>query len=268
MANDYSTASALLSLIERVDSGQALRLAEIRAEFSVKDDCARSYIAWVQKHRQLVETREGRNKVWRRNPHEDTRPNVIYEAAALSFAVDALAELSGSPHYDALVDMAEQRRLSLPATDQTRLDRVTRNFQVRWSDQPRNRAREAILRDLLHAIHERHPCQLRYQPYGRPEKPYSVQPWGLVLHNGRLLLSGGKEPKAGLRLERRFFTVDGILELTVHSDETFDAPSPRHTDWGAIFKDSFGIFCDWKGGPQDVKLMVCLLYTSPSPRDS
>lgn len=46
MSEDYETATRLVQLLEHVDAGHPLRLAEIRARFGVDDACARRYRWW------------------------------------------------------------------------------------------------------------------------------------------------------------------------------------------------------------------------------
>lgn len=253
----YEVASHLLALIEHVDAGRPLRLAEIEERFGVKAPCASRYREWVAKHRPLVEHRdEDGRKVWRLQPRQDVAPNVIAKAAALSFAVEALSELKGTPHHDALEDMAHQARLSLPEVARARLDRLTRNFQVRGLDRPLKLARVSLLRDLMTAIDERIPCAMRYQKTTGEIADYEIDPWGLVLHRGRLLFIAGKSPAKGVRKERRTFHVDGVLQLRLWRDEHFEDPPSSITDWDSAFEDSFGIYIDMDRAAEQVHLRV------------
>lgn len=219
--------------------------------------CASRYRDWVGRHRPLHESRDPDNrKVWRRQPAIDPDPRAVVRAAALSFAAEALSELKGTPHHEALEDMAHQARLSLPDNARVRLDRLTRNFQVRGLDRPLNPSRVSLLRDLMMAIDEQHVCTMRYQKTNGEVDSYEIEPWGLVLHRGRLLFIAGKSPAKGVRRERRTFHVDGVLELQVWNDERFEEPPGTLTDWDSAFEDSFGIYIDMDSGAEVIHLQV------------
>ena len=108
----------------------------------------------------------------------------------------------------------------------------------------------------MRAIDGRHPCDMVYRKATSEVKRYSVEPWGLVLHRGRLLFSAGKSPEQGVRRERRFFNVDAVESLKCFADEQFDEPAPQETKWDALFRDSLGIYCDWPTPAVDVHLHV------------
>jgi len=148
MSNQYPVASRLLTLIDRVDRGRPLRLAEIMAEFGVDRTSAHNYRKFVARHRDLVEEWEGKTKVWRKAASPDTR---VSQAAALAFAVHALAELDGSDHLEELQALADQARVALGDVERIQLDRLTRNFRVQHQSRTRNPNRGKHIRKLMEA---------------------------------------------------------------------------------------------------------------------
>ncbi len=252
MRSNYKVASRLLSLIDRVDSGRPIRLAEIAAEFDVDLRCASEYRDFVMEHRDLVEEREGRSKVWRKQPGPDA---CLAQAAALDFAVHALSELDGSEHLAELEAMAHQARLALGDVERIQLDRVTRNFQVRTSERTRNKTRGKWVRKLLAAQHERHVCRIQYEGLNGFVGPHEIEPWGLLLHRGRLLCVAGKRSVKRPHPVRRMYLLDGIQEV-VTTRQRFHEPAAKHTDYAQIFKDSFGIYCNMPEEAVDVHLQV------------
>lgn len=254
MSDDYETATRLMQLLEHVDAGHPLRLAEIRKRFNIDDACARRYRQWVGQHRELVEEREGRRKVWRLSPDEEASPNGLARAAALAFAVDALADLKGTDHHAELDALAQEARLSIPDGRRPKLSRLTRTFQARnpWSSL--NHKRPEWLRLLMTAIQDRRPCRMEYERRNGEVRDYIIEPWGMVLHGGRLLLVAGKR-ESGARPQRRLFDVDGIQELTTLKGR-FPEPPDREVAYHKAFEHSIGIYCDWPDPPVDVHLRV------------
>ncbi len=253
MRNDYKTASRLFSLIERVDRGMALRLKDIVEEFGVDERCAREYRDFVCSKRELVEYREGRSKAWRKESGNDPS---IERAAALEFAVQALGELEGTAHLKELRNLAQQERLTLDEVDRMRLDRVTRNFQVRTAEQSRNPNRSKWASKLLGALAKRRICRIQYDGLNGGSGPHEIEPWGMLLHRGRLACMAGKrDPAESDSSMRRMYLIDGIQSVVV-TQRRFQVPAARHTDYAELFKDSFGIFCGLPDEAQDIHLRV------------
>lgn len=256
MSKEHQLASRLLDLVDLVDRGGALRIADICASYSVNRACAAGYVAWVRQRRELVEEREGRTKVWRKRPAEEGAPDALNRAAALAFAERALSELDGSAHYAALHAMAHEARLAVPEGGRARLDRLTRNFQVRRADRSIQPNRATLLAALMRAIDERRRCSMTYQKGNGQVKTYDIEPWGLVLHEGRLLFVAGKAPERGGPTQRRTFSLDGVQHLQIIEHGRFPEPAPHQTEWAEIFRDSFSIYCDWQDPPADVHIQV------------
>ena len=170
--------------------------------------------------------------------------------------MNALRELEGTKHYAELDAIANQARLSLSSGDKTKLDRVTRGFQVRTAGASLSPSREVHLRILMEAIEHRRPCTMRYQRGDGVVRPYEVQPWGFILHHGRLLFVAGKIDDETGKLERRIFNVDGIYTIRIREGERFEVPAPRQINYEEIFRHSFGIYCDWEEPPCRVHLRV------------
>jgi len=253
MRNDYKTASRLLTLIDRVDRGRPLRLKSIIEEFEVDIRCAREYRAFVLRHRDMEDYRDGRQRVWQKAAGDDTS---IARAAALDFAVQALAELQGTKHHRELEIMAQQARLALEEVDRMQLDRVTTNFQVRTSERSRNPNHGKWTERLLIAQQKRQVCRIQYDGLNGMKGTYEIEPWGIVLHLGQLACMAGKRDLAhGPRPVRRMYLIDGIQKVVV-TREKFQVPAARHTDYAEIFRDSFGIFCGMPDEAQDVHLQV------------
>lgn len=256
MADEYVVATRLLELLEEVDAGRAIRLDEIGARFGVEPACASRYRQWVAAHRELVEEREGRRKVWRKKPAEDESPRALARAAALGFAVRALADLEGTDHLDELEALADEHRLALAEGPRVKLERLGRAFQVRASRRSLLHQRPDHVRLLLRAIEERIPCALVYQRRDGTEHDYVVEPWAMLSYQGRLLLVAGKRDGHRERTQRRMFDVDGIRRaVRVEGASRFPMPSMRQMDFGTAFRDSFGLY--WSAGePRDVHLRV------------
>ncbi len=252
MRNAYKISTRLLTLIDRVDRGEPLRLADIIREFGVDVRCAREYLTFVLRHRTLIEEREGKFKVWRRAGSPDTS---MAQAAALDFAVHALAELDGSEHLATLDALANQARLALGEVEQLQLDRVTRNFQVRTSERSRNADRKRWVGKLLAAQHGRFVCRIQYVGLNGLVGKHEIEPWGLLLHRGRLLCVAGKRTHKRPHPVRRMYLLDGIQSV-VTSKTRFHEPAAKHTDYAEIFEDSFGIYCDMPEEAEDVELQV------------
>lgn len=257
MPNAYDTASRLLELVDEVDAGRPLRLKSIRERFGVNAACAANYRDWVAQHRDLIEgDREGRTKVWYRKPNTDGSPEAIARAGVLSFAVRALAELDGTPHFASLVALTDEARNGLPAVARPRLDRMARNFQVRVAHRSRNGDRARHLATAILAVEERRVCTLRYEKRSGERQRYEIEPWGLLMYRDRLLLVAGKRVDGERVPPRRFFDLDGVVSIEVHEGERFAEPAERHTDYDAIFGDYIGIYCDTGGPVEDVVLRV------------
>ncbi|MFM2162834.1 MAG: hypothetical protein RLZZ383_2346 [Pseudomonadota bacterium] len=257
MPHDYDIAARLLALVDDVDAGRPLRLKDIQDRFGVDAACASNYRKWIAERRDLVESREGRNKVWHRRPDADGRPEAVARAAALSFSVAALAELDGTPHYRGLVALADEARLALPDGVRPRLARMTRNFQVRVAHRSRNRDREKCLATAILAVEERRVCALRYEKRTGQRERYTIEPWGLLMYRDRLLLVAGKRVDGERLPRRRFFDLDGVLDLQIIEGEgRFTEPADRHTDYDAIFSDYIGIYCDTGEPVEDVVLHI------------
>ena len=254
MSDDYEAADRLLALLEDVDAGRPLRLADIRQRFGVDDACARRYRKWIARHRELVEERDGREKVWRKLPDEDPSPTAIARAAALAFAVEALSELRDTDHHDALENLSHEARLSIPDGQRSKLDRVTRTFQARNPSSSLNPRRAEWLRRLMTSIQDRHPCRMAYERRDGDVREYTVEPWGMVLYDGRLMLVAGKR-EPGARPKRRLFGIDGIRKLVV-LDGRFTEPPERAVNFHEAFEHSIGIFWDWHDPPAEVHLRV------------
>ena len=256
MADAYEVASRLLALLDDVDAGRALRLADIGERFGVEPACAARYRQWVAGHRSLVEERDGRAKVWRRRPEEDASPQALSRAAALEFAVRALGELEGAEHLDELRALADQHRLALAEGPRIKLERMARAFQVRASRRSRSARRPEHVRLLLRAIQERRRCGIRYERRDGTQRDYDVEPWAMLTYRGRLLLVAGKREAHRERPLRRMFDVDGMLEVICREEEArFPEPSARQMDFGTAFRDVFGLW--WgAGAPEDVHLRV------------
>lgn len=254
MADQYEAADRLLALLDDVDRGRPLRLRDICDRFGVDPACAADYRDWIARRRELVEEREGRVKVWRLKPPVEADPRATARAAALAFAVDALAELEGTDHHAELEALAHQARLSVPEGGRARLDRLTRSLEVRRGERSLNPNRVSLLQSLMKAVEQRRPCRMVYEKPTKNED-YDIHPWGFVLNRGRLLLVAGKLSKSG-RPERRFFNVDAIRGLTESAHARFEEPPARQTDWDAAFRDTIGIFTDWPDPPEDVHLRV------------
>lgn len=250
----YQAASRLVELLEHVDAGMPLRINDIRERFQVDEACARSYRDWIAARRDLVEEREAGFKVWRKRPAGDAAPSALARAAALSFAVDALAELDGTAHLDELRAMANHARLSLPEGARSKLARVTRTFRARHAGRSLNPDRRNWVAALIQAIQDRRLCGLDYEKQDGARQHYTVEPWGMLLNNGRLLLVAGKRH---LRqpTRRRIFDIDGILALEVRA-ERFVEPADHQVAYDDVFRDSIGIYCDWPTPARDVVLRV------------
>ncbi len=257
MAEEYQVADQLIALLEHVDAGHPLRIGEIRQQFGIGIAAARRYREFVGRHRNLVEEREGRGgKVWWKAPDKEAPPATLARAAALDFAVNALGELKGTQHYDELDATSNQARLSLSDGNQTKLDRVTRGFQVRTAGESLSPSREEHLGILMDAIEQRRPCHMRYQRADGVVRSYEVQPWGFILHHGRLLFVAGKTNDETCKLERRIFNVDGIYAIGIREGERFEVPAPRQVNYEEIFRHSFGVYCGWEEPPCKVHLRV------------
>ena len=258
MPNAYDTASRLLALVDHVDAGRPLRLKDIQDRFGVNAACAGNYRDWVARHRDLVEDeRDGRTKVWFRRADTEGSPEALARAAVLAFAVRALAELEGTPHCESLVALADEARLALPDGARPRLVRMTRNFQVRAAHRSRNRDRVKHLATAIRAVEERRVCSLRYEKRSGDQERYTVEPWGLLMYRDRLLLVAGKRVEGERAPLRRFFDLDGVLDLQIDPLEPrFQEPADRHTDYDAIFGDYIGIYCDTGEPVEDVVLHV------------
>jgi predicted DNA-binding transcriptional regulator YafY len=251
----YQAASRLVDLLEHVDAGKPLRLPDICERFQVDEACARSYRDWIAARRDLVEEREAGFKVWRKRPAgEDASPAALARAAALSFAVDALTELDGTAHLDELRAMADQARLSLPEGVRHKLARVTRTFRARHAGRSLNPDRRAWVAALIQAIQDRRVCGLDYEKQDGVRQHYTVEPWGMLLNNGRLLLVAGKR-RSRQPTRRRIFDIDGILGLEVRG-ERFVEPADHQVAYDDVFRDSIGIYCDWPTPARDVVLRV------------
>lgn len=235
----YKVATHLLGFIERIDRGEGLTDEEIFA--GVEDACGRRYRRWLVKRRNLKALKTERGRVWRPAKEPTSNPGAVARAAALGLAVEALADLEGTVHYDALRDLHEEARASLTTDADARLSRLTQSFQVRRPEAPRQPSRKHFIRDLFRAVEERLVCEIEHQLGSGEVRQYVIEPWGFVLHRGRLLLVAGKVAEAVKTRERRFFNVDGIRRLAVTAARGSPPPAGA-TQYERLFRDSFGIW--------------------------
>ena len=258
MARRFTTTDHLVDLLELVDEGQPLRIRDVCERFDVKEACARDYIRWVGTRRTLHTEREaGGIKVWRLQPEDSDHPHRLHRAAGLAFAVRALSELKGAPQYDALVDLAAESRLSLTSEEQVRLERMARSFQVRAAHRSRSPNRQQHLRILLRAIEQRRPCRMEYIRRDGTAKQYTVDPWGLVFFDHRLLFVGGKHVDGLQSTQQRFFEFDGIQAIfVVDGAGRFAEPSDSKTNFPELFRDYIGIYCGLDQPAEDIVLYV------------
>lgn len=235
----YKVATHLLGFIERIDRGEGLTDEEIFA--GVEDPCGRRYRSWLVKRRDLKALKTERGRVWRPAKEPTSNQGAVARAAALGLAVEALADLEGTVHHDALRDLHEEARAALTTDADARLSRLTQSFQVRRPEAPRQPARKHFLRDLFRAVEDRLVCEIEHQLGSGEVRPYVIEPWGFVLHRGRLLLVAGKVVESVKTRERRFFNVDGIRRLAVTAARGSPPPAGA-TQYERLFRDSFGIW--------------------------
>jgi predicted DNA-binding transcriptional regulator YafY len=254
---EYQTATNLIDLLRDVESGRPMRLREIEERFGVQTATASKYRDWVEGRVPLVEENEGRSKVWRMKPDADEGAGAIPRAAAVAFAVSALRELEGTDHFAELEVLADQLRLSVPEAIRSRLTRLTRTFQVRNAQRSRHRDRVAVVRALIRGIEERRAATFRYEKRSGEIKSYEVEPWGMLLFHGRLLLvAGRRHPPVEGPNRRRMYDIDGIEEVSLDERERFPEPADRHVDYEDAFRDALSIFSDWHEAPVDIHLQV------------
>ncbi len=254
---EYQTATNLIDLLRDVEAGRPIRLREIEDRFGVQTATASKYRDWVEGRVPLVEESEGRTKVWRKKPRSDEGAGAIPRAAAVAFAVSALRELEGTEHFAELEALSDQLRLAVPDGVQPRLARLTRTFQVRNAQRSRHPDRVAVVRALIRGIEERRVATFTYEKRSGEVQPREVEPWGMVLFHGRLLLVAGRRdlPVGGAH-RRRMYDIDGIREVSLDESGRFPEPADRHVDYDGAFRDSLGIFFDWPETPVDVHLQV------------
>jgi len=252
MADEYKLAARLFTLLERVDAGAPLRLKDIGEEFGINRAAATRYRNFIAERRTLVAAYEGRTKVWYALPEE---PANVHTAASLQFAVHALAEFEGTEHFEELRRIARQHRLALGDVEHLQLERLIRNFQVRGRARSLNAERGKWLRKLLLALHKRKVCRIEYQGLNGFVGTHEIEPWGMLMHRDRLLCFAGKRGTKQAHPARRMYLLDGVRRVQT-TRLRFPEPASSQLDYGRIFEDSFGIYCDMPGEAQEVHLRV------------
>lgn len=235
----YKVATHLLGFIERIDRGEGLTDEEIGA--GVKPACRARYRDWLVARRGLKPLKTTRGVVWRPAVEPTSNRGAVARAAALGLAVEALADLEGTVHFDALQDLHEEARAALTTDADARLVQLTESFQVRRPEAPRQPSRKNFLRGLFRAVEDRLACDIEHQLGSGEVKNYRIEPWGFVLHRGRVLLVAGKVVETVKTRERRFFNVDGIRKLVVTAEVAAPPPSGA-TKYDRLFRHSFGIW--------------------------
>lgn len=254
--SEYKTATNLCDLLRDVEAGHPMRLREIEERFAVQNATARKYREWVADRVPLVEENEGRTKVWRKQPNIDSTGGAVPRAAAVAFAVSALRELEGTDHFTELENLADQLRLAVPDGLQPRLTRLTRTFQVRDAQRSRHPDRVHVVRALIRGIEERRVASFTYEKRTGDVLKREVEPWGMVLFQGRLLLVAGRTDISAGAQRRRMYDIDGVRDVSLDTSRRFLEPPDRLVDYGEAFRDSLGIFFDWPHPPVDVHLQV------------
>lgn len=253
---DYETARRLLTLVERVDRGGTLRLSDIQKDFDVKPAAAAKYRGFVQEVRPRLEERRGPKgvKEWYIPNPDGPTPKDEQRAAALTFALEALRGLEGTPHYDLLKEVVEAHRNRLGDEQQT-FERLERCFIVRPVAHARAPNRRTVIKEILSSLEERCPCVVRYLPQSGEAKAYEVDPWGLVFHRDELFFLVGKRIVGERRSQRRLFSIDGIQSVERWPGETIRRPP---SDLKAAFKHVIGVYASDEADnpPVDLHLRV------------
>ena len=250
----FELSRRLMACVDRIDRGLSISRAWIATEFGIGGHAAGEYIKFVREQRPLASRRNGAGKEWflavdRVVPTEAE----LDRAAALAFAVEALADLQGARYHLALEEAAEQARNALGA-EPGRHDRVVRGFLALRPERSSNKDYGAFLEVLLDAVRDRRPVRFAYTRLDAQRKTYEVEPWTLAFHRGRAFLLGGK--RTGDRWPpRRCFAVDRMRELQTLQKERIEAPARRHEPH-RLFEDSFGLYSFSGQDAEDIVLRV------------
>lgn len=239
------TVGRLLELIEVVDGGESITIASVMKRTGVKRKGAKRYIEWLGMLRALQEQKNGRGKSWSLSEEKGD----LEKAAALQMAETALKEMDGTPVFAKLHQIALKAMNDLEDNDRDHLDRLKNSFHV-LRPETQVQKRSNVLTCISAAIRKRTRISFRYHTLDNREKSYKVEPWSLVLHQGRVMLFAGKiEDKQPLQ---RLFNLDRIKEIQPLVEHCrFPSVEPQQ-----VWRDAFGLYAGEDMEPQRVHLRV------------
>ncbi|HNH48733.1 MAG TPA: WYL domain-containing protein [Myxococcota bacterium] len=240
-----TTIGRLLELIELLESGQTISIAMVMEKYEVQKQAARRYIDWLGKLKPLQEHRRGHQKLW--GLAEQTGD--LEKAAALQMATVALADLEGTPVYAQIRKMAQKARNELEPEEVDRLERIGRSFHVLRPERPEAKVRTVAMGRVSEAIRKRERIRFHYRTLDDRCSDYTVEPWSLVLHRGRVLLLSQKCDKDK---EIRLFDLDRMTDpqhVPVRAQSL--PPEP-----GRVWEAAFGIYADPRKDPEQVHIRV------------
>ena len=244
----------LRALLVHLDKGLSLKASDIIEDYSVGRATASRDLDYLKAHRPLIYSYKGHERAWKLDDAHQPEDANLDRAIALAFATVALEEFEGTRYHAELSNMAEAARNALGDVPRMRLDRLSRNFRSLRPDRPRNPGRQKALDELLEGMARRLLCQMTYEKMDGTVEEYEIEPWGLILHRGRLRFLAGKRETGSTRPIRRIFNFEGVKEVQP-LEQRFPEPPPTALDYSLIFRDSIGIYAlDME--PVDVHLRV------------
>lgn len=240
-----TTVDRLLVLLGAVDRGESLTIASVMQMTEVKRKGAKRYIEWLEKLRPLQEQKEGRGKSWSLSEEQGD----LEKAAALQMAEIALKEMEGTPVFTKLHQIALKAMNDLEDGDRDRLARLSKSFHI-LRPETLIGARSASLTCISDAIRKRKRIRFNYHTLKKQTGTYKVEPWSLVLHQGRVMLLAGKIETSGCI--NRLFNLDRMEAIEMLAEGC----KHREMEPQLFWRDAFGLYAGEDMVPEWVHLRV------------
>jgi predicted DNA-binding transcriptional regulator YafY len=198
--------SRVLALLEILQGGGTVRLADLAERLSVDERTARRYVAHLVDLDIPVESIRGRYGGYRLAPGYRMPPLMLtdHEAVAISLGLLAAGRAGVIPEAGAYESAAAKLRRVLPARLRDRLQALETSIAFTAPEQRATPLETETLLTLAEAVRDQRPVRISYT--GRDGRPSDriVHPTGVVAHAGHwyLAASGTGNKKRTFRMDR------------------------------------------------------------------
>lgn len=245
----YSPTTRLLTVLELLQSYQQLSGTELARRLEVDGRTVRRYIVRLQEMGIPVEAEYGPHGCYRLRRGYKMPPLMLTDAetVALTLGLMAIRDLH-LPVDVAAVEGAlakTERVMPQPLHERARALQEAITFHSRHSG---SSAQPDTITALSSAIYQQYPVEMRYRTGTEQESLRTLNPYGIVVHEGVWYLAGF----CHLRQDLRTFRVDRILSLSI---------CPGHFEKPTHFNTLAYILQALNTGPEQEQIEILLKTT-------